>query len=92
MEQIECVYDKYIKDFKCKYYITKTVKKFIKEEDLVNTYGVKIDKFTKSGCLIETASVKDVGINESDVKLFIKSLSDGQVTPVTLKDIVEDNV
>lgn len=90
MEQVECLYDRYIQDFRCKYYMTKTTKKYIDDSDTVNSFGVKIDKINSSGKLISSASVDNVGINESDVRLFIKTLNDGLVTPITLKDIVND--
>ena len=90
MEQIECLYDRYIKDFRCKYYMTKTTRKFIDDNDTVNSFGVKIDKISNTGKLLSTVSVNDVGINENDVRTFIKLLNDGRVTPITLKDIVND--
>ena len=90
MEQIECLYDRYIRDFRCKYYMIKTTRKFIDNNDTINIFGVKIDKFSQSGILLSSASVNDVGINENDVKSFIKLLNDGRVTPITLRDIVND--
>ena len=89
---MECLYDRYIKDFRCKYYITKSTKKFIDEKDIVKVFGVKIDKIDNNGSVVSTASVNDVGINENDVRSFIKLLKDGRVTPVTLKDIVNDRL
>ena len=90
MEQLECLYDRYIKDFRCKYYMTKTTKRFIDNTDTINCFGVKIEKISTNGKLLSTACVKDVGINENDVKSFIKKLNDGKVTPITLKDIITD--
>lgn len=90
MEKIECLYDRYIKDFRCKYYMTKSTKTYIDNNDIVNIYGVKIDKLDNSGSVISSAFVKNVGINETDVRGFIKLLNDGKVTPVTLEDIVKD--
>ena len=90
MEQIECLYDRYIKDFRCKYYMTKTTKKFIDDSDTINSFGVKIDKLNRKGKVLSTACVNDIGINENDVRSFIKSLNDGKVTPITLNDIVND--
>lgn len=90
MEQVECLYVRYIKDFRCKYYMTKTTKKFIDDNDIVNSFGVKIDKISFSGKLLSSASVNNIGINENDVRSFIKSLNDGKVTPITLDDIVND--
>ena len=90
MEQIECLYDRYIKDFRCKYYMTKTTKKFIDDEDTINSFGVKIDKISSNGEVLSSVSVHNIGINEHDVRSFIKSLNDGKVTPITLKDIVKD--
>lgn len=90
MKDCVCLYDKYIKDFRCKYYITKSTKKFINGDDLVNCFGVKIDKLDYNGNIMSTAHVEHVGINEVDVRSFIKVLNDGQVTPITLNDIVTD--
>ena len=90
MEQIECLYDRYIKGFRCKYYMTKTTKKFIDDEDTVNSFGVKIDKISRGGKLLATASVNNVGINENDVRYFVKVLKEEKVTPITLKDIIKD--
>lgn len=90
MEESVCLYDRYIKDFRCKYYITKSTKKFVTGDSLVNCFGVKIDKLDDSGKLLSSAGVDDVGINERDVKDFVKVLNDGQVTPITLNDIVID--
>lgn len=90
MEQIECLYDRYIQNFRCKYYMTKTTRKYIDDSDTVNSFGVKIDKISLNGAVLSTMSVNNVGINESDVRSFIKSLNDGMVTPITLEDIVND--
>jgi len=92
MEERICLYDRYIKDFRCKYYITKSTKKFINGDDLINCYGVKIDKFDGTGNLLSSAEVGDIGINETDVRGFIKILNDGGVTPITLNDIVTDMI
>lgn len=90
MEQVECLYERYIKDFRCKYYMTKTTRKYIDDNDIVNSFGVKIDKISRRGKLLSSACVNDVGINENDVRSFIKLLNDGRVTPITLGDIVND--
>lgn len=90
MEQKICLYDRYIKDFRCKYYITKATKKFIDDTDTINSFGIKIDKFARNGRLLSSAAVYNVGINENDVRTFIKKLKDGMVTPITLEDIVKD--
>ena len=90
MEQVECLYDRYIQDFRCKYYMTKTTRKYIDDSDTVSSFGVKIDKLSYSGKLLSSASVNNVGINENDVRSFIKTLNDGLVTPITLEDIAND--
>jgi len=92
MENSVCLYDRYIKDFRCKYYITKSTKKFVTGEDLISCYGVKIDKLDCAGKLLSSAEAQDVGINETDVREFIKRLNDGGVTPITLNDIVADMI
>ena len=70
--------------------MTKTTRKYIDESDTVNSYGIKIDKISRDGRLLSSASVNNVGINENDVRTFIKKLKDGFVTPITLQDIVND--
>ena len=92
MELVECLYDRYIKDFRCKYYMTKTTKKFIDNKDTVKSFGVKIDKLSHNGEILSSACVNNVGINENDVRSFIKTLTDGKVTPITLEDIVNDRL
>lgn len=92
MENFECLYNSYINDFKCNYYIVKSTKHFIDLGDNINVFGVKIDKVNTNGELLSTASVNDIGINEKDVRDFIKVLSDGKVTPITLKEIVTDSI
>lgn len=92
MKYSVCLYDRYIKDFRCKYYITKSTKQFVTGEDLVSCFGVKIDKLDYKGKILSSTEVSDVGINETDVKEFIRILKDGQVTPITLKDIASDMV
>ena len=90
MEESICLYDRYINDFRCKYYITKSTKKFVTGEDLINCYGVKIDKLDYEGKILSSATARDIGINEIDVKDFVKLLNEGEVTPITLNDIVAD--
>lgn len=92
MEQFECLYDRYIRDFRCKYYLIKSTKKFLDEEDKIEIYGVKIDKINKEGQVLDSNLVKDVGINKADVQNFIKFLNDGQVTPLSLEDVVADHI
>ena len=92
MEDSICIYERYIKDFRCKYYITKSTKQFVTGKDLINCYGVKIDKLDSDGNILSSAKVSDIGINETDVRSFIKRLNDGKVTPITLNDIVTDMI
>lgn len=92
MEYVECLYDRYIKDFKCKYYLIKSTKRFLDEEDRIEVYGVKIDKLNNLGQVLDSSLVKDVGINKTDVQNFIKSLQDGQVTPLSLEEVVDDHI
>ena len=92
MKQIEYLYDSYIKDFKCKYYMVYSTKEFVDLGDSINVFGVRVDKISKSGKIIATTTVDDIGINENDVRQFISILRDGQVTPITLEDIIKDNI
>ena len=92
MKNAVCLYERYINDFRCKYYITKSTKEFVTGEEDIYCFGVKIDKIDNNGRVLSSAEVIDVGINENDVKNFIKLLNNGQVTPITLKDIVTDMI
>lgn len=79
------MYSRYLRKFRCKYYITRTVKTFTTGQDKINSYGVKIEKIVSKNKK-ECVEIKHVGINELDVKIYLKELYDTFTTPEKLKE------
>ncbi|MBR5227656.1 MAG: hypothetical protein IKV94_03370 [Clostridia bacterium] len=86
MSKEKVLYSCYLENFKCKYYITKSIKTFSDNKNKIITYGVKID-LVNHNSIKEQAILKEVGINENDVKEYITNLYNRQVTPKALKHI-----
>lgn len=81
------IYEKYLNEFKYKYYMVKSIKKFKDYNDEIEVFGIKIDKLFKDGTLIETREIDKVGINKQDVALFLKTLCDNKKEPKDLTNI-----
>ena len=79
---MECVYERYIKDFRCKYYILKATKGYV---------GIKIEKVNPHGKILEEATVENVDRDEGKVRELLRRINNGKVTPITLKDVIADN-
>ncbi len=80
---MECVYEKYIRDFRCKYYILKATKDYV---------GIKIEKLNPNGEILEECAVENVDKDERKVRELLSRINKGKVTPITLKDVIADNV
>lgn len=83
MEKAE--HSRYLRKYRCKYYITRSVKTFTTGQDKVNSYGIKIEKIVSKNRK-ESVEIKHVGINELDVKIYLKELYDTFTTPEKLKE------
>lgn len=83
MEKV--VYSRYLDNFKCKYYITKSVKTFSDGNDKVCSYGVKIEKMLCNNKK-ESVEIRHVGINKIDVKIYLKKLYNSCTTPEKIKE------
>lgn len=86
MSKEKVLYSCYLENFKCKYYITKSIKTFNDNKEGIKSYGVKIDLVNKNN-IKEQAILKEVGINENDVREYITNLYHRQITPNTLKQM-----
>ncbi len=80
---MECVYERYIRDFRCKYYILKATKGYV---------GIKIEKLNPNGDILEECVVENVDKDEGKVRELLKIINKGKVTPITLKDVIADSV
>ncbi len=78
---MECVYERYIKDFRCKYYILKATKGYV---------GIKIEKVNMNGIVLDECTVENVDKDEGKVRDLLNRISKGKVTPITLKDVIAD--
>ena len=79
---MECIYERYIKDFRCKYYILKRTSEYV---------GIKIEKLNSNGQVIEESTVENVDKDERKVRKILAKINKARVTPMTLSDIVMDN-
>ena len=55
-------------------------------------YGVKINKYNKNNKLIDTKCICDILGNKIKMIKTIRNLSRLKVTPITLEDVVIDNI
>jgi len=81
----KALYSCYLSDFKCKYYITQTNKTFKESGDSISSFGIKIDMLSLEDNIKDSAALQHVGINENDVKEYIRNLYNGQALPCELK-------
>lgn len=80
---MECVYERYIKDFRCKYYILKATKGYV---------GIKIEKLNPNGEILDECTVENVDKDEGKVRELLNRINKGKVTPITLNDVIADSV
>lgn len=80
------------KKFRLEYYMVEN--QIETDSILVTTYGVEImKKQRKNGVVLtETKTVKNVCISAEQIRRLIDLLAQNLVTPVTLKDIIDDLV
>ena len=82
------LYSWYVNNYKCKYYITQTIKTFQDGQEDINSYGIKIDLISKENSVQDSVLLNEIGINETDVRNYIKNLYNGQVTPKNFKQML----
>ena len=57
------------------------------------TYGIQIDKLSSDeACVLESEKICDITPDKSEIEKFTRELFDGEVEPVSLREIVEDYV
>ena len=83
----KALYSYYLNSFKCKYYIIQSNKTFSNGEDSISSYGVKIDMMSLEDGIKDTVTLQHVGINENDVKEYVKNLYEGHALPCAIKAI-----
>jgi len=64
------------------------------EGRLIEAYGIEVTKKQrKDGVLLsETKSIKNISISEDEIRNLARLLAENYVTPITVKDVVEDFV
>lgn len=83
----ERLFRKQIKDLKnvtVDYYLTTDC------QETVDKYGVCLVKFCTNNLIEEYASVDHVWRHREQAEQIIKQLADGETTPVSLTDIIDD--
>lgn len=88
----ECMMETLLKNYIYKYYLIEysAFDKYLYK--IIRTYGVKIQKLTKERIEVESKTINNISINKERVKKIIRLLNRFQVTPITLEDIVVDNI
>ena len=78
------------KNFRLEYHILTNV--LDHEGQFIPVYGVEIiKKQRKDGVFLsEAKAIKDICVSENAIKRLVQMLAENLVTPITLKDIVED--
>lgn len=82
MEKIIFCFEQVAKDFRVKYYLTENK----------NGYGTRVEKYNLENKLEESSQINDIFVKSDDAKRFISLISRNLVTPVSLKDVVEDYI
>ena len=81
----KAMYSRYMNKYRCKYYITRAVKTFSNSDDQIFSYGIKIEKVLCNNKK-ESVEISHVGINEIDVKIYLKKLYNSFATPDKIKE------
>ena len=78
------------KNFRLEYYVLENAIEH--EGRLLCVYGIEIiKKQRKDGVFLsEAKSIKNICVSEGQIKSLAQMLAENLVTPITLKDIVED--
>lgn len=82
MRKTECIYQKYVDDFKCNYYLLESTKKFVDTGDKMRVFDIEIEKVLTNGEIMDKIKLQNVGINKMDV---IEQIKEGQVDVGLLK-------
>jgi fructose-specific phosphotransferase system component IIB len=80
------------KNFRLEYYIVPN--QIESDGVLITTYGVQITKKQRKNgvVLTETKTIKNICMSEQQIQKLTNLLAENLVTPITLKDIIDDLV
>lgn len=72
--KLDKVYEEYRNNYKCNYYLIESTKTFVDNGDIINTFGIRIEKLKDNGQVDTNIILDNVGINKEDVKNCIDRL------------------
>lgn len=72
--KLDKVYEEYTNKYKCNYYLIESTKTFVDNGDIINTFGIRIEKLKDNGQVDTNIILDNVGINKEDVKNCIDRL------------------
>lgn len=75
-----------ILEYNCKYYLIEPLNSIDKR------YGIKIDKYDNKNKLIDSKCIPSIFDSKEKMIKAIRILNKLQVTPITLEDVVMDNI
>lgn len=84
-EQMIC--ENNILEYSFKYYLIEPLNNIDKK-----MYGIKIDKYNKDSRLVDTKCISSIFDSKDKMIKAIRLLNKLQVTPITLEDVVIDNI
>ena len=82
----EMICENNILEYNCKYYLIKPL------NGMDVKYGIKIDKYNKDNKLVDSKCIPNIFDSKEKMIKGIRILNKLQVTPITLEDVVIDNI
>ena len=77
------VYEEYTNNYKCNYYLIESTKRFMDNGDIINTFGIKIERLKDNGQVDTSIILNNVGINKEDVKTCIDRLKERSIQNIS---------
>lgn len=75
-----------------KYYLVECIGNINRDSSNTLRYGIRINKYNEAGEVVESKCVPNIFESKEKMIKGIRILNKLQVTPITLEDIVMDNV
>lgn len=85
------LYENVVQKYSYKYYLIESTDNIESISDS-KRYGMKIESYDEQNNLIDTKTVKDIFGSKSKMIKGISILKKLEVTPVTLEDVIIDNI
>lgn len=85
------VFENVVQKYNYKYYLIESICN-IESLGSVKRYGIKVESYDTNNNLVDTKTVKDIFGSKEKMLKGIKVLKNLEVTPITLEDVILDNI